>query len=191
MWPARSAAKHPGCCGMSQQAPATGRVRSCSCSSIRTVTVGPGFSPDQPDGLRRCGHGAACLQPVRVADFALLLRATWDVTASEGFHLALNRYLSWEYRSAFCSPQGDTFRKLMHFSAEPMRKQPANWRFNVKKGGILCDAAHLTGCEACASQGRRCSSSRRRTAGCAPRRQARRAPGRAGCSCPRGTDGTG
>ena len=27
-----------------------------------------------------------------IADFALLLRAAWNVTASEGFHLALNRY---------------------------------------------------------------------------------------------------
>ena len=30
-----------------------------------------------------------------IADFALLLRAAWNVTASEGFHLALNRYLGW------------------------------------------------------------------------------------------------
>ena len=142
MWPARSAAKHPGCCGMSQQAPATGRVRSCSCSSIRTVTVGPGFSPDQPDGLRRCGHGAAYLQPARVADFALLLRAAWNVTASEGFRLALNRYLGWEYRSAFRALQGDTFRDLVHFPGEHAGNVPANRRFGAKKGGILRDAAH-------------------------------------------------
>ena len=191
MRPPRSAAKHPGCCGMPQQAPAVGRVRSCSCSSIRTVTVGPGFSPDQPVRVAVAATGpAACNLPGSRTSPCRFSQHI-DVTASEGFHLALNRYLSWEYRSAFCSPQGDTFRKLMHFSAEPMRKKPANWRFNVKKGGILCDAAHLTGCEACASQGRRCSSSRRRTAGCAHRRQARRAHGRAGCSCPRGTDGTG
>ncbi len=62
-----------------------------------------------------CGHRpAACNLPgSRTSPCRFLQR--FDVTASEGFHLALNRYLGCEYRSAFHTPQGDTFYDLMQF----------------------------------------------------------------------------
>ena len=134
---ARSAAIHPGCCGMPQQAPATSRVRSCSCSSIRTVTVGPGFSPDQPARVAAAAMGpAACNLPgSRTSPCRFLQR--FDVTASEGFHLALNRYLGWQYRSAFCSSQGDTFHDLVHFPGGRARNSPQNRRFSAKNGRHL------------------------------------------------------
>ena len=59
-----------------------------SASSIRTLTVGPGFAPGQP-----CVHAACRRLTHRVADFRLGcgLRRAYPVTASEDFHLALKQ----------------------------------------------------------------------------------------------------
>ena len=53
------------------------RASDSSSSSIRTVTVGPGFSPDQPCSARGRGLCFACLR--------------LSITASEELHLALKQ----------------------------------------------------------------------------------------------------
>lgn len=63
-----------------------------SASSIRTVTVGPGIKPGQPEDMVDC-LSADALMPSRLADLRPVERicVQLPLTASEEFHLALKQ----------------------------------------------------------------------------------------------------